>query len=76
MGRYGQFLMRHRKTLLFWAAFVLTRAMASLLYAVDPTDLATFGSIAVLLGAVALVASYMPSRRATTVDPIQALRHE
>jgi putative ABC transport system permease protein len=57
-------------------SFALMRTMASLLYTVHPDDLGTFAFIALLLGAVALLANYIPSRRATTVDPIQALHHE
>jgi putative ABC transport system permease protein len=58
------------------AAFALTRLMAAMLYAVNPRDFYTFAMIPVLLGAVALFASYLPSRRATRLNPIVALRHE
>jgi predicted permease len=58
------------------AALGLTRLMASLLFGVRPTDAVTFASVSALLAAVALFASYIPARRATQVDPIQALRHE
>jgi putative ABC transport system permease protein len=58
------------------AALGLTRLMASLLYAVRPTDVATYISVSAILIAVALFASYIPARRATQVDPIQSLRHE
>jgi putative ABC transport system permease protein len=58
------------------AAMGLTRLMEPMLFGVKPIDLATYAAISVLLGAVALAASYLPSRRAVALDPLTALRHE
>ena len=58
------------------AAYGLTRLMATLLYSVKPTDPWIFGSVVILLGAVAALASYIPARRALRIDPVVALRYQ
>ena len=57
-------------------AFALTRFMDSLLFGVTPTDPVTFSAVAALLAGIAAVASYLPARRATRVDPVTVLRRE
>jgi ABC-type antimicrobial peptide transport system permease subunit len=57
-------------------ALGLTRVLGTLLYGVESNDPATFVFVSAALGAVALLASYLPARRAAGVDPIVALRYE
>jgi len=57
-------------------AFGLTRLLGALLFDVSATDPTTYVTVALLLLAVALLASYLPARRAASVDPVEALRAE
>jgi putative ABC transport system permease protein len=57
-------------------AYWLTRLMSTMLYGISPADAGTYLSISVVLAAVALAASYLPSRRAMSLEPVSALRHE
>ena len=58
------------------AALGLSQLLRGMLFGVSPTDPLTFLGISTLLAAVALLASYIPARRATRVDPVTALRSE
>ena len=57
-------------------AAALTRVMATLLFGIGAHDLVTFSIVPLLLGAIALLATYIPALRATRVDPVVALREE
>ena len=57
-------------------AFGLTRLLGAMLFDISPTDPSTYATVSVLLFVVALLASYLPARRAATVDPVEALRAE
>ena len=58
------------------AALLLTPIMSALLYGVAPTDPVTYAGVAIVLGAVTLLATYLPARRASRVEPIIALRSQ
>ena len=58
------------------AGLLITRLMSGLLFGISATDPSTFAGVALLLAAVALLACYMPARRAMHVDPLDALRYE
>jgi ABC-type antimicrobial peptide transport system permease subunit len=57
-------------------SLLLTRFLQTLLFDVKPTDPLTFGALTILLAGVALLASFIPARRASRIDPLLALRHE
>jgi ABC-type antimicrobial peptide transport system permease subunit len=60
----------------FLGAWVSTRWISAQLFGVEATDPLTYGAVAVLLGGVSLLASYVPARRASRTDPLEALRAE
>jgi putative ABC transport system permease protein len=57
-------------------AWILTRQLQARLFDVSATDPATFAATTALLGSIALLAVYVPARRATRIDPVEALRQE
>jgi ABC-type antimicrobial peptide transport system permease subunit len=74
--RNGMFLAVIGAVIGLAGAFAITRFMSSLLFGVSPTDVVTFSLVTAGLLLVALVACYLPARRATKVDPLIALRYE
>jgi ABC-type antimicrobial peptide transport system permease subunit len=60
----------------FAGAIAATRYLSSLLFGITPLDPATFLAVALVFAGVALLASYVPARRATSIDPLAALRTE
>jgi putative ABC transport system permease protein len=57
-------------------AYLLTRSMQTVLYGIRPTDPVTFGQVVVVLLGAALLASWLPARRAVKIDPVNALRSD
>jgi len=57
-------------------ALALTRLLTSLLYATSPTDAGTFAGVAALFLSIAALASFVPARQVTAIDPLEALRRE
>jgi ABC-type antimicrobial peptide transport system permease subunit len=74
--RHGLLLTGAGLVLGLGAAAALTRLMSALLFGVSPLDPVTLAAVSAVLAAVALLASYIPARRASGVDPVEALRWE
>jgi putative ABC transport system permease protein len=75
MGR-GVVLIASGITLGLAGALALTRYLSGMLFDLTPLDPATYAAVAIAFALVALLASYLPARRATRVDPVVALRYE
>ena len=74
--RSGMLLVALGLTIGLAGAFALTRLMTTLLFEVSPADPVTFAAVALCVIVAALLACYIPARRATKVDPLIALRYE
>ena len=59
-----------------FGSVMLTRFLQTMLFQIEPTDPLTFAALTILLVGVALLASFIPARRASRIDPLLALRHE
>ena len=76
MLRQGMVLVGVGLVLGLVAAFGASRALTRLLYGIGPTDLESFPGVPLVLGVVALLASWLPARRAVPVDPLIAMRSD
>ena len=76
IARQGMWMVGTGLAIGLGAAFAASKGLEQLLFGVKPTDPLTYGAIALLLILVALLASWLPARRALRVDPVEALRHE
>src|SRR5262249_28917753 len=76
VGRHGAWLAGIGIIVGLGGAIAFGRLLASMLYGVSPTDVATHVAVAVLLVSVAALGAYLPARRATQIDPARAISHE